>query len=66
MNTKFPYECVVKETRERFTPTMIDYDNEQVWWQQGQASGNGEWLDFCDVGFLKVETFVDLSEKKHI
>jgi hypothetical protein len=31
-------------------------------WQQGQASGNGEWLDFDDVEFSKVETFIDLSE----
>ena len=66
MNTKFPYECTVKETGRKFTPIMIDYDNEQVWWQQGQASGNGEWLDFRDVEFSKVETFVDLSEKEHI
>jgi len=61
MKTKFPYECTVKETGRKFTPIMIDYDNEQVW-QQGQASGNGEWLDFDDVEFSKVETFIDLSE----
>ena len=60
--TKFPYECTIKETGIKFTPIIIDYDNEQVWWQKGQASDNGEWLDFSNVTFSKVETFIDLSK----
>ena len=66
MNTKFPYNCIVKETKRKFTPIVIDFDNQQVWWQHGQASDNGEWLDFRDVTFEKVETFIDLSETEHI
>ena len=44
-----------------FTPTLIDYENEQVWRQIGQASGNGEWFGFDDVNFMNIETFSDLS-----
>lgn len=51
MIPKFPYICVVKETKKRFTPTIVDFDNEMVWWQKGQASDNGEWLSYDDVIF---------------
>ena len=30
MNTKFPYECVIKETGKRFIPILIDYMNKLV------------------------------------
>jgi hypothetical protein len=62
--TKFPYECTVIETGVKFIPIMINYDNEQVWWQQGQASDNGEWLDFTEVNFNKRKKFICLSKIK--
>jgi hypothetical protein len=51
MIPKFPYICIVKETKKKFTPMMVDYGNEMVWWQKGQASENGEWLSYDDVIF---------------
>ena len=66
MNTKFPYECVIKETGKRFIPILIDYMNKLVQWQKGQSSDNGEWLDFEDVEFFKIETFIDLSEYENL
>lgn len=53
MKPKFPYICIVKETKRKFTPMMVDYDNEMVWWQKGQASENGEWLSYDDVIFIE-------------
>ncbi len=62
---KFPYECILKENPStKFTPILIDYDNQMVWWQKGQASENGEWIAFEDVIFRKIETFVDLTSKE--
>lgn len=65
MNSKFPYECTDKETSRTFIPTMIDYENQQVWWQRGQSSDNGGWKDFRDVEFKKNDKFVDLSDEEH-
>lgn len=65
MKTKFPYECIVKKTGKKFIPIIIDYDNKQVLWQHGQTSDGGEWLDFTEVLFSKIESFIDLSENKH-
>lgn len=65
MNEKlFPYKC--KEISEEywFTPTMIDYMNQQVWHQRSQVSEDGEWIDFDDVEFIKNPEFVDLTEIK--
>ena len=64
MNTKFPYKCIVKESARDFTPIMIDYDSQMVWWQKGQASDNGEWLSFDEVIFIKNDDFIDLTELK--
>jgi hypothetical protein len=67
-NNKFPYSCKVRASNnadvgKEFIPTQIDYENRQVWWQQGQASGNGEWLDFSSVDFIKNPDFVDPADK---
>lgn len=62
MIDKFPYEAKIKDTGNTFVPTMIDYDNRMVWHQKGQASGNGEWIDFECVEFVKNEKFIDLAE----
>ena len=57
---KFPYECTLKETGGKFTPTIIDYDNEEVWYQKSQVSDDGEWIGFEEVIFEKLDTFIDL------
>jgi len=63
-NTKYPYKCVIKNTGDKFIPIMIDYDNKQIWRQNGQASENGEWIDFDNVEFFKNRNFIDLTEIK--
>lgn len=61
--TKFPYECITSSGTS-FVPTIIDYDNSMVWHQKSQASGDGEWIDFDDVIFVKNERFEDLALNK--
>lgn len=34
---RFPYNAQNLKTGERFVPTMIDYDNRQVWHQKSQT-----------------------------
>jgi len=58
---KFPYECIIKETKEEFVPTIIDYDNQQVWNQTAQTSESGEWYSFDEVIFKKNKNFKELS-----
>lgn len=41
---KFPYTATDPNTGISFTPTRFDFDNGMLWRQNGQASGNGEWL----------------------
>ncbi len=70
MITKFPYKCFLKNADnftigDTFIPTMIDYENEMVWRQKGQASDNGEWIAFEDLIFINVENFVDLSDSRY-
>lgn len=48
---RFPYSCRIIATGKKFTPTMIDYDNQMAWNQKGQASGNGEWFGFDELMF---------------
>ena len=50
---KFPYECKIKESGTVFVPTMIDFDNEQVWRQRAQTSECGEWYSFEEVEFIR-------------
>jgi len=59
---RFPYECKVKKTGRSFVPTVIDYDNRQVWNQVAQTSGAGEWYGFEEVDFSKRDEFIDLTE----
>jgi len=46
---RFPYECTVLDTEEKFLPTRIDYENRQVWRQIGQASDSGQWYDYDEI-----------------
>lgn len=62
METKYPYTCIVINTRDKFIPTVIDYDNEMVWHQKGQASENGDWYGFDEVEFEKNKLFIDLTK----
>lgn len=52
---KYPIEAVIKDSGKTFTVIMIDFDNQQVWEQQGQASGNGCWYAFDEVDLKWVE-----------
>ena len=62
METKYPYECTIKETGETFVPIQIDYDNRNVWHQRSQVSCDGEWYSFDEVIFKRIETFIDLED----
>lgn len=62
--TKYPYECIVIETGFKFIPTMIDYDNQQVWYQGSQSSVFGEWYSFDELKFEKINTFIELCNIK--
>jgi hypothetical protein len=62
ISEKFPYECTEISSGRTFIPTMINYENQMVWRQNGQASDNGEWLYFEEVVFKKNPNFVELSE----
>lgn len=52
---KFPYKFVMNEDGEEFLPPMIDFDNEEVWRQVGQASGNGEWIGMNEGKLIHLE-----------
>ena len=43
--------CIVTRLELEFTPTIINYDDKQVWRQIGQTSESGEWYDFDEVTF---------------
>lgn len=58
---KFPYECTDLESGRTFIPTIIDFENQSVWWQKGQASGNGVWVSFEEVSFKRNPEFQDLE-----
>jgi hypothetical protein len=47
--TKFPFVAKIYSNDLEFIPTMIDYDNRQVWHQRSQVASDGEWIDFDDV-----------------
>ncbi len=61
MHINSPYKCTIKNTDIQFIPMMIDYVNECVWWQKGQASGDGTWYGFTELNFETNELFVDLT-----
>jgi len=67
---KYPYECEYKVKsygiNSTFIPTRIDYENQMVWHQKGQSSGNGEWIDFEDVIFTRNPQFKNLAPNKLI
>jgi len=63
---KYPYFCIVKKTGLWFTPTQIDYDNEQVWRQTSQASDSGDWYSFNEVKFSRNPDFVDPCDRDEI
>ena len=44
-----------------FFPTMIDFLNEMVWWQKGQSSDSGVWLDFSDVLITENKDFTGIA-----
>jgi len=61
---RFPYNCTVKETGEKFTPTIIDYDNQEVGWQKSQVSDDLHWYGFDEVEFEEREDFIPLAKNK--
>jgi hypothetical protein len=67
---KYPYNCEYKVKsygiNPTFTPTRIDYENQMVWHQKGQSSGNGEWIDFEDIIFTRNLQFKNLVPNKLI
>jgi len=53
---KFPVELRMGNGgRKSITPTMVDFDNQEAWHQKGQASENGEWIEFDDIEFEDVK-----------
>jgi len=61
---RFPIECEFKEGGEKFVPTMIDFDNQMVWRQFGQASENGSWVDMDDLILRPVQPGWDYFTKR--
>jgi len=59
---KFPYKCLLVSNRTEFTPTMIDFENQQLWHQKGQASENGEWHSFDEVYFMENQASSDFHD----
>lgn len=55
--TKYPYKCIMRDVGKEFVPTIIDYENNQVWWQKSQVSDDGEWIGFEEVVFEPIKTF---------
>lgn len=58
---KYPYICKINNSGIEFTPTRVDYENQRVWHQKGQASENGEWYDFDEVTFKDNPDFKPLT-----
>lgn len=62
---RFPYICTPQVNNQKFksfVPTTIDYDNQQVWHQRSQVSGEGEWWAFDEVTFEKNPDFEPLVQ----
>lgn len=62
---RFPYYCTLKENNpnnRNFVPVRIDYDNQQVWQQRSQVSGDGMWWCFSEVTFEKNPDFEPLIQ----
>jgi hypothetical protein len=55
--SKFPYECSFKLDGNKFIPTIIDYDNKQVWKQNSQVSDDGDWINFDELIFKELKNF---------
>ena len=48
MKEKYPFRAVIVDTKEMFTITSIDFDNQQVYHTTSQT-GSGEWHSLEDV-----------------